>query len=107
MPSKSERTSEYEYSVATLRYLAGLSSGEAMVATIKRRMPDLLKLKPADFEQSNSRSNELVYQQVVGNIVSHRDLSSENFINRGLLSWRPRYLAITDAGRAFLAKLKG
>lgn len=107
MAKKPGRTTEYEYSVAVLRYLDGKASGEASVSSIKRKMPDLLDLTEGDLEPSGTRPNELVYQQVVGNIVSHRTLSAENFINRGLLSWRPRYLAITDAGRRFLKKLKG
>jgi hypothetical protein len=107
MPAKPGRTTEYEYSVAVLRYLDGLPGGEASVTKLKRLMPTLLKLTAGDLELSGTRPNELVYQQVVGNIVSHRHDSAENFINRGLLGRRPRYLNITDAGRHFLKKLKG
>ena len=107
MPAKPGRTTEYEYSVAALRYLDGLPSGEASVTKLKKMMPTLLKLTAGDLELSGTRTNELVYQQVVGNVVSHRYDSAENFINRGLLVHRPRYLTITDAGRRFLKKLKG
>ncbi len=107
MPTKPNRTSELDYSHAVLRYLATKPAGEASVTSIKKQMPSLLNLTPGDLAPSGSRPNEKVYQQIVGNIVSHRKLSAENFVNRGLLSWRPRYLAITDAGRRYLAKLKG
>lgn len=106
MTTKSGRTSEQEYSIAVLRYLAKLPSGEASVTTIKREMPKLLNLTPGDLAPSGTRSEEM-YKQIVGNIVSHRKTSSENFVNRGLLSHRPRYLSITDAGRRFLSKLDG
>jgi hypothetical protein len=105
MPAKPGRTSEYEYSVAVLRYLNGLPSGEASVTTLKKKMPSLIALTDGDKELSGSRPNELVYQQVVGNIVSHAAYSAENFLNRGLLAHKPRYLSITAAGRNFLKKL--
>lgn len=107
MPAKPGRTSEYEYSIAVLRYLNGLPSGEASMTTIKKKMPLLIDLTDGDKEPSGTRPNELVYQQVVGNIVSHAPHSAENFINRGLLAHRPRYLSITDAGRRFLEKRAG
>lgn len=107
MAMKRNRTTEYEYSVAVLRYLAGTPSGEASVTSIKRAMPNLVTLTQGDLKASGTRPNEKVYQQVVGNIVSHRLTSSENFVNRGLLRHRPRYLAITDAGHRFLKRLKG
>ena len=106
MPTKMNRTSELEYSNAVLRYLAAKPSGEASITAIKKQMPSLLELTSGDLAPSGTRPNERVYQQVVGNIVSHRKLSSENFVNRGLLSWRPRHLAITDAGRRYLKKLQ-
>lgn len=107
MPTKQNRTSETDYAVAVLRYLASLPSGEASVTAIKKKMPSLINLTPEDMAPSGTRPNERVYQQVVGNIVSHRKESSENFVNRGLLSHRPRHLAITDAGRRHLKKLTG
>lgn len=106
MPNKPGRTSEFEYSMATLRHLASLPSGEASVTSLKKVMPALIQLTNGDYAPSGTRTNEKVYQQIVGNIVSHRHESSENFVSRGLLCWRPRYLAITDAGRRFLAKTK-
>jgi hypothetical protein len=107
MPNKPGRTSEYEYSIAILRYLASLPSGEASVTSLKAKMPNLLPLTQGDMEPSGSRPGELVYQQIVGNIVSHRHDSPDNFVNRGLLGYRPRYLSVTDAGRRFLEKRKG
>lgn len=106
MSTKPNRTSEYDYSVTVLRYLAEHPTGEESVTVIKRNMPSLMELTDGDLEPSGTRPNELVYQQIVGNIVSHRFDSDDNFIARGLLSHRPRYLSITDAGRQFIEKWK-
>ena len=104
MPNKPDRTTEQEYSIAVLRYLSNLPSGEASVTQIKKAVPSLVNLTEGDKEPSGTRSADMVYRQVVGNIVSHAKTSSENFVNRGLLNHRPRYLSITDAGRKFLEK---
>lgn len=65
---KANRTSEIDYSIAVLRYLASLPSGEASVTSIKRQMPSFLNLTAEDQAPSGTRPNELVYQQVVGSI---------------------------------------
>jgi len=57
-----------------------------------------------DLETSETRTNEQVWQQVVGNIVSHRNESPENFINRGLISYDSGVWTLTDAGAKYLVK---
>jgi hypothetical protein len=70
-----------------MKYLATLPSGTAEVAAVKQHVPNFIELTPDDKEPSGTRPNEAVWQQVVGNIVSHRHESPENFINRGLLAY--------------------
>ena len=101
---KHNRTSEHEIALAVLRYLATVPGGEATVTAIKKNVPNFIKLTADDLQPSGTRPNEMVYQQVIGNIVSHRHDSEDNFVNRGLLSYRPRHLKITDAGRNYLKK---
>ena len=98
MPSKDDRTTESEIAQAVLNYLANVPSGEASIAEIKRHLRRNFPFTAADKEQSPTRNNEVMWEQLVRNIVSHRK-SDGNYINDGLLEHRPRRLAITDAGR--------
>lgn len=98
MSSKNGRTSESEIAEAVLSYLVGLPSGEATIADIKRHLRRSFNFTAADKEQSPTRTNEQMWEQLVRNIVSHRN-SDGNYIHDRLLEYRPRRLAITDAGR--------
>jgi hypothetical protein len=88
-----------------MKYLATLPTGTAKTASVKKFVPNYIALTPGDKEPSGTRPNEQMWQQVVGNIVSHRKESPENFINRGLLGYDGGKLSITDVGRAHLKKL--
>ena len=103
MPSKSNRSTEQEISVAVLRYLATIPHGEATIDEIKGHLPNFISLTDADMEVSTTRQNEMIWEQQVRNIVSHRSVEG-NFINDGLLSYSPRRLTITDTGRKWLAR---
>ena len=46
--------------------------------------------------------NDMVIDQIVRNIISHRNDSSNNIINRGLVSYSSGRLNITAAGRSAL-----
>ena len=103
MPSKDGRTTEGEIAEAVLRYLVNVPSGEATIAEIKRHLRRNFPFTEADREQSPTRDNEVMWEQLVRNIVSHRG-SDGNYIHDGLLEYRPRRLAITDAGRNYLKR---
>jgi hypothetical protein len=105
MVFKAGRSSEHDIALAAMKYLATLPTAAALTATVKKHVPSFIKLTPEDHEPSGPRPGEELWQQVVGNIVSHRKLSSENFVNRGLLAYEARKLRLTDAGRAYLKKL--
>lgn len=104
MPSKPGRSTEHDIAFAVMKYLATVPHGTASTASIKKHVPSFIDLTPDDKEPSGTRPNEQVWQQVVGNIVSHRKDSPENFVNRGLLAYEARKLTLTDAGRAYLHK---
>jgi hypothetical protein len=104
MTSKAGRSSEHDIAYAAMKYLATLSSGTATTATIKKHIPSFIKLTDGDHEPSDTRPNEEVWRQVVGNIVSHRNGSPENFINRGLIDYAGGKWSLTAAGHAYLAK---
>jgi hypothetical protein len=103
MPSKDGRTTEGEIAEAVLRYLINVPSGEATIADIKRHLTRSFRFTEADKEQSQTRNNEVMWEQLVRNIVSHRN-SDGNYIHDGLLAYRPRRLAITDAGRNYVKR---
>lgn len=106
MPSKDGRTTETEIAEAVLEYLVNVPSGEATIAEIKRHLSRNYRFTEADKEQSPTRNNEVMWEQQVRNIVSHRK-SEGNYINDGLLEHRPRRLAITDAGRNLTKRKRG
>jgi len=101
---KAGRSSEHDIAFAVMKYLATLPTATATTGTVKKHVPKYINLTEGDHEPSGTRPNEEVWQQVVGNIVSHRKESAENFVNRGLLSYEARKLSLTDAGRAYLKK---
>lgn len=106
MPSKDGRSTEQEIGLAVLRYLYGLSGGEATIAEIKRHLAKHFPLTEADRQQSETRPNEQMWEQQVRNLVSHRT-SAENLISDGLLDYRPRRLAITEAGARYAKRKWG
>jgi hypothetical protein len=104
MPTKDGRSSEHDIAFAVSKYLATVPSGTATTGAIKMHVPNFISLTSGDKEPSETRPNEQVWQQVVGNIVSHRKDSPENFINRGLINYERGKMSITEAGRAYLKK---
>jgi hypothetical protein len=102
MPKRvDDRTTEQEISVAVLRICADAPEGEAETATITKAVPDYINLTAADLAQSQTRKNEAVWEQIVRNIVSHRQ-SEGNIIAEGYAEHRPGAMKITDAGRLHL-----
>lgn len=95
----SGRSTEVDISEAVLKILAGRANGEATIGHLKKQIPDFIKLTPGDKEQSVTRPNEELWEQLVRNIVSHK-ASEGNYIAEGYLTAPSRgRLRITDAGR--------
>lgn len=93
------RSSEEEISEAVLRILAGRPNGEATIEYLKRRVPSVISLTDGDRQQSVTRPNEELWEQLVRNIVSHK-ATEGNYIAEGYLTAPSRgRLRITDAGR--------
>ena len=105
MPSKTNRSSEHDIAHAVMKYLRTIPSKSADTSAIKKHVPNFIKLADADKEPSETRNNEQVWQQVVGNIVSHRNDSPENYINRGLLEYDGQQIKLTPSGEKHLDKL--
>lgn len=97
------RTTEVEISEAVLQILAGRPNGEATLAHIKSQIPSFVSLTAGDREQSVTRPNEELWEQLVRNIVSHKAIEG-NYIAQGYLNAPSRgKLRITDAGRRKIA----
>jgi len=104
VPSKANRSSEHDIAFAAMKYLDTLPGKTAATSDVKQRIPNFINLSPDDREVSGTRPNEELWQQVVGNIVSHRNDSPENFINRGLIDYDGKNWTLTPAGEAYLRK---
>lgn len=98
------RSGEHDIAHAAMKYLATIPSKSATTSDVKQHVPNFITLTPDDQVQSETRDNEQVWQQVVGNIVSHRNDSPENFINRGLIDYNSGVWSLTPAGETYLAK---
>ena len=97
--ASTDLTTENEIAEAVLKVLAKSATGEASLASLRKRVPDYVKLTPADLEQSPTRKNEALWEQRLRNIKSH-DKAEGNYIAEGYLTAPSRgRLRITDAGR--------
>lgn len=105
MPNKTGRTTEYDMSVAVLRYLCHQPHGEASQRELRTAIPHYIDLTDGDTEDSLTRPGEKLWEQIIRNIQSHK-ASPNNFINLGYLEHvRGGGLRITLDGRKFISKL--
>jgi hypothetical protein len=93
------RTGELEISEAALRVMAAKPSGEVTIQELVKSVPSFVSLTDADMATSSTRPNEAVWEQIVRNIVSHKNTEG-NIIADGLAESSARgVLRITEAGR--------
>ena len=105
MPSKIERTSEYEMSLAVLGYLRHQPYGEASQEELRAAIPHYIDLTNGDMEDSPSRPGEQRWEQIMRNIQSHH-ANPNNFVSLGYLEHVPGGgLRITAEGHEFISKL--
>ena len=99
-----QRSNEHDIAFAAMKYLKTCPSKSASTSNVKKHVPNYISLTEDDRAQSPTRDNEQLWQQVVGNIVSHRNDSPDNFINRGLIDYDSGTWTLTSAGEAYLTK---
>jgi hypothetical protein len=99
-----KRTSEYAMRIAALQVAAGKPHGKATMTELKNEVAQYVVLTPEDLLPSKTRPNEAMYQQIVGNIVSHRE-SRNNIFAKGWAIYTGDGIQITDAGRHHLRGL--
>jgi hypothetical protein len=103
-PSGGHRTSELTMRIAALQVAASKPHGKATTSELKKEVAKYLILTPKDLLPSQTRPNEAMYQQIVGNIVSHRG-SKNNIFARGWATYTGDGIQITEAGRHYLRTL--
>lgn len=97
---------EPEARILALRIAAKYPNNEAETSQVKEGVPALRALGPADLKPSTKRKGECMWQQIVGNVVSHEKTATSIF-NRG---WAVRLkskkgIRVTPEGLAHLKSL--
>jgi len=97
---------EPEARILALQIAATFPNHYASMAQIKRAVPDFRELSDADLKSSPIRRNECMWQQIIGNVVSH-DTAGTSIFNHG---WAVRIesrnsIRVTEKGLAHLKKL--
>ncbi len=96
---------EPEARILALRIAANNPNHQASTAEIKRSLPDYRDLSGADLRPSQTRPNEHMWEQIVGNVVSHQNNKTSIF-SRGLAVRTHDGIRVTEKGIELL-KSKG
>ena len=89
--------------VLALRIAATFPGRTASTAQIKKLVPKYVTLTNADLTPSESRANEEKWQQIVGNVISHKETSTSIF-SRGHAERTTDGIRVTDEGVAYLKR---
>ena len=80
---------------AAVEYYLFDAGGKASIAQIRRNLPYYITLTEADRVPSTTRPGEEMWEQLVRNIVCHRDVIG-NAVNTGKLRYTPRHLTLSN-----------
>jgi hypothetical protein len=104
MPSKHGEITEEEVALLTVEIAAEQHDGIASFSRIRREVPRRYKLSAADLLQSQTRPNEVMWEQKIRNIKSHHEAEG-NFIYEDYLEHVPgQGYRVTDKGRKLLKR---
>ena len=94
---------EPEARILALRIAAAFPNHQATTARIKKEVPNYRDLGEADLKPSRTRPNECMWQQIIGNVVSHEGAGTSIF-NRGWAVYIPsrNSIRVTEKGLAHL-----
>jgi hypothetical protein len=98
---KDDRLREPEARILALKIAAQCPDRAASTHFIKSEMPKYTELSDADHRWSLSRPREQVWQQIVGNVVSHHETPSGPFAKGYALRTRDG-LSVTEKGIDYL-----
>lgn len=98
---KTNKLGEPEARLLALQIAAKFPGREATTTQIKDAIPDYRELTPGDLAASPTRAGECVWQQIIGNVVSHQK-SSTSLFNRGLAVRTKNGIRVTEKGIEYL-----
>jgi len=100
-PEQDNRLREHEARILVLKIAAKQPSRAASTSFLKKEMPKYIELTAIDRTRSTSRPNEFLWQQVVGNVVSHQKTRDGPFV-QGLAVRTADGLKVTRKGLNYL-----
>jgi hypothetical protein len=98
---KGAKLREPEARILALRIAASQKGREATTEFIKAQVPKYRDLTEDDLKPSMTRNTEQMWQQIVGNVVSHQKTSTSIF-KKGYAVRISKGIRVTDTGVAFL-----
>src|SRR5664279_832502 len=104
MAKAPDRLREPQARILALRIASGRPRREAATSYIKEHVPDYVTFTPLDLRPSTIRKGERMWQQIVGNVVSHKNTSVSIF-NKGYAERTRDGIRVTDKGVTYLASL--
>jgi hypothetical protein len=100
-PRLDDRLREHEARIIVLKIAAQQPSRAASTSLLKREVPKYIDLSEKDRVRSPFRPREFLWQQVVGNVVSHQKSSEGPFV-KGFAVRTEDGLKVTRKGMNYL-----
>ena len=98
------RITEDEVALAVLQILASRPSGRASVRILRSSLPNYLTLSAEDRIDSDTRTNEEIWEQQVRNLKSHKKTEGNIFQQGYVVSVGRGVWQVTEAGKRRIAK---
>ncbi len=98
---RSDRLRETEARILALKIASQQPNRSASTQAVKREVPNYIELSKIDLQPSPTRRREAMWQQIIGNVISHQDSSQGPFV-KGYATRTPNGLSVTDKGMAYL-----
>ena len=96
-----DRLREPEARNLALKIAAQQPNRTASTQLIKTEVPKYTELSETDCRRSPSRGNEALWQQIVGNVISHQETPAGPF-KKGYATRTPNGLSVTEKGMTYL-----
>ena len=98
---KADSLREAEARILALKIAAQCPNRTASTTFIKSEVPNYTELSEVDLRKSTTRGNEAMWQQIVGNVISHQD-SPQGPFAKGYATRTETGLAVTEKGIDYL-----
>jgi hypothetical protein len=99
-----DRLREAKARILALKIAATCANHTATTEYIKQQIPNYIQLSRRDLIPSPTRKGEALWQQIVGNVISHQDTSIGPF-RMGYAVRTNNGLSVTEHGLAYLSKM--